>query len=122
MKVLLDENFPLQFYRRLLAAGHDVEHIIMSGQRGLPDSAIRSRLQSETDLVFVTHDTEFEDALVAEGSAVIISKVPQRIPVVERVSRWSHARAGVAYSRLSGDRMRPMTSAASRSASGRKWA
>jgi predicted nuclease of predicted toxin-antitoxin system len=92
VKVLLDENFPLQLYRHLLVAGHDVEHIIVAGQRGLPDSAIRTRLQTETALVFLTHDTEFEDAAVTVGSAVIISKVPQRIPVADRVSRWAGAR------------------------------
>ncbi|HWB70834.1 MAG TPA: DUF5615 family PIN-like protein [Egibacteraceae bacterium] len=41
MKLLLDENFPIQLYRRLRQAGEDVEHLILSGQRGLPDDAIR---------------------------------------------------------------------------------
>ena len=41
MKILLDENFPLPLYHRLRAAGHDAEHIIVLGQRGIPDSAIR---------------------------------------------------------------------------------
>ena len=44
MKILLDENFPLPLYHRLRAAGHDAEHIIVLGQRGIPDSAIRQRL------------------------------------------------------------------------------
>ncbi|MEJ7765185.1 MAG: DUF5615 family PIN-like protein [Acidimicrobiales bacterium] len=39
MKILLDENFPLQLYRRLKEAGYDVEHIIALGPRGLPDEA-----------------------------------------------------------------------------------
>lgn len=38
MKILLDENFPLPLYHRLRAAGHDAEHIIVLGQRGIPDS------------------------------------------------------------------------------------
>jgi hypothetical protein len=41
VKVLLDENFPLPLYHRLRAAGHDADHIIVLGQRGIPDSAIR---------------------------------------------------------------------------------
>ena len=60
MKVLLDENLPLPLYHRLRAAGHDAEHIIVLGQRGIPDSAIRQRLMAE-ELVFLTNDTEFED-------------------------------------------------------------
>ncbi len=60
MKVLLGENFPLPLYHRLRAAGHDAEHIIVLGQRGIPDSAIRQRLMAE-ELVFLTNDTEFED-------------------------------------------------------------
>jgi len=47
VKILLDENFPLPLYHQLRAAGHDVEHIIALGQRGLPDAAIRQRLQNE---------------------------------------------------------------------------
>ena len=57
MKVLLDENFPLPLYHRLRASGHDAEHIIVLGQRGIPDSAIRQRLMAE-ELVFLTNDTE----------------------------------------------------------------
>lgn len=59
MKVLLDENFPLPPYRRLRERGHDAEHVIVLGQRGMPDSALRERLAKEA-LVFLTNDTEFE--------------------------------------------------------------
>lgn len=34
MKILLDENFPLQLYHRLRAAGYDAEHIIVLELRG----------------------------------------------------------------------------------------
>ncbi len=54
MKVLLDENFSLSLYHRLRAAGHDAEHIIVLGQRGIPDSAIRQRLMAE-ELAVCTH-------------------------------------------------------------------
>ena len=37
VKVLLDENFPLRLYHRLLQAGRGVEHVIVLGQRGVPD-------------------------------------------------------------------------------------
>ena len=60
MKLLLDENFPLPLYHDLRATGYDVEHIIVLGQRGLPDAMIRQRLALE-EIVFLTQDTEFED-------------------------------------------------------------
>lgn len=90
MKFLLDENFPLQLYRHLLEAGHEAEHIIALGQRGAPDSALRERLAVE-DLVFLTHDTEFEDQPPRFQSRIIISELPQRLPIAERVEIWSRA-------------------------------
>jgi hypothetical protein len=41
VKVLLDENFPLPLYRRLREKGYDAEHVIVLGQRGMPDAALR---------------------------------------------------------------------------------
>jgi len=85
VRVLLDENFPLQLHRRLVAAGHDCEHIIVLGQRGLSDTA------AEDDLVFVTQDSEFEILPTGTKAAVVISRVPQRLPIAERVERWTLA-------------------------------
>lgn len=87
MKILLDENFPLPLYYRLRAAGHDAEHIIVLGQRGLPDSVIRQRLAAE-DIVFLTQDTEFEQLPADYRAAVIISRVPQSLPIQERIAIW----------------------------------
>jgi hypothetical protein len=41
MRILLDENFPIQRDRRLQQSGYDAEHIIALGLRGVPDSDIR---------------------------------------------------------------------------------
>ena len=90
MKFLLDENFPLQLYRYLLDAGHEAEHIIALGQRGAADLALRERLAVE-ELVFLTHDTEFEDLPLRFRSRVIVSQLPQRLPIAERVEIWSRA-------------------------------
>lgn len=87
MKVLLDENFPLSLYHRLLRAGREVEHIIVLGRRGVPDAVLRQRLSAE-ELVFLTHDTEFEGIPADLRSQVIISRVPQRLPTRERVEIW----------------------------------
>jgi predicted nuclease of predicted toxin-antitoxin system len=84
VKILLDENFPLQLYRRLRERGHDAEHIIALGQRGLPDSALRERLAAEP-LVFVTNDTEFESLAGDCRAQVLISRLPQRLPTAQRV-------------------------------------
>ena len=90
MKILLDENFPLALYRRLRERGYDAEHVIVLGQRGMPDSALRQRLARE-QLVFLTHDTEFEQLADDWLGQVIISRLPQRLPTSERVAIWIKA-------------------------------
>ena len=87
MRLLLDENFPLALYRRLRDSGQDVEHVITLGQRGIGDDALRSRLAREA-LVFLTHDEEFADIPPDFRSQVIISRLPQRMPIAERVEIW----------------------------------
>jgi hypothetical protein len=91
VKLLLDENFPLQLWRRLREAGHDVEHLITSGQRGLPDGVIRERLNHEDDLVLLTRDTDFEELGTSTRGRVIISRVPQGLPIARRVDVWLRA-------------------------------
>jgi hypothetical protein len=87
MRFLLDENFPLALYHRLRHTDDEVEHIIVSGQRGLPDAAIAERLREEPELVLLTNDTDFMDVdgLVAQ---VIVSRVLQSRPIGERVELW----------------------------------
>ena len=90
MRLLFDENFPLALYHRLRRQGLDVEHIVASGQRGLPDSAIIGRLRQEPDLVFLTQDLDFWSV---EGLAgrVIVSRVRQSRRIDERVELWAAA-------------------------------
>ncbi len=90
MKFLLDENFPLSLYRRLREKGYDAEHIIVLGQRGAPDSALRERLAAE-ELVFLTNDAEFDNIPGDLRSQVIISRLPQRLPTARRVEIWMKA-------------------------------
>ena len=84
MSILLDENFPLQLYHRLRTRGAEVEHILL-GQRGLPDSTIRQRLAIDSNLVFLTHDTEFLDLDFECRGAVIVSRVRQGLPIRVRI-------------------------------------
>jgi len=93
VKILLDENFPLSLYHRLRAAGRDAEHIITLGQRGTPDAAIRARLATE-DLIFLTQDSEFENIPPNSPAIVIISRVPQSLPIRQRVEIWLAALEG----------------------------
>ncbi|MBI3376650.1 MAG: DUF5615 family PIN-like protein [Betaproteobacteria bacterium] len=101
MKILLDEKFPPPLYHRLHAAGHDVEHIILLGQRGMADSMIRQRLMAE-ELVFLTNDTEFEDVPADFRAQVVISRVPQRLPTTQRVEIWFRALEGFLKSKPAG--------------------
>jgi len=68
----------------------DVEHIIVLGQRGLPDAIIRQRLASER-LLFLTQDTEFADIPEEFLATVIISRVSQNLPIQRRVEIWAKA-------------------------------
>ncbi len=89
MKILLDENFPLGLVRRLQGQGREVKHIILLGLRGVSDSVIIERLNSE-DLLFLTHDQEFLDRVVVR-SPVIVSRVTQSLPIAVRVEIWAGA-------------------------------
>jgi predicted nuclease of predicted toxin-antitoxin system len=90
LKILLDENFPLPLYRRLREAGYDVEHVIALGKRGMPDAELRRRLAAEP-ILLLTNDTEFEDIGLDYAGKVIISRLPQRLPIAERVEIWFKA-------------------------------
>ena len=57
--------------------------------RGVPDSVIRERLNSE-ELLFLTHDSEFLD-IPPTRSTVILSRVTQSLPIEVRMKVWSEA-------------------------------
>lgn len=96
MRFLLDENFPLALLRRLRESGYDAEHLITLGQRGLPDSAIRKRLEREADLVLMTQDGDFEDLDFPCLGIVIVSHVRQSLRISERIAVWLRAVATLA--------------------------
>jgi len=91
VRILLDENFPLTVMGRLRALGFQAEHLIALGERGTPDSAIRERLETEADLVFVTQDTEFEEWDFPCRGIVVVSHVRQALPIAERIEIWVRA-------------------------------
>jgi hypothetical protein len=90
VKILLDENFPLHLYRRLRLLGYDVEHIILLGQRGMSDSAIRERIINE-ELVFLTQDSEFGLMQGSHRGVILISRIKQSLPIQRRTEVWLNA-------------------------------
>jgi len=83
LRFLLDENFPLRLHRRLKAEGIDCEHLIVLGLRGITDAQLVQRV-ADQDAVLLTQDREFE-YLPIQGGKVIISRVPQSLPMQRRV-------------------------------------
>jgi hypothetical protein len=110
LKILLDENFPLALYRSLKANGEDVEHIITLGLRGTPDHQIRERLLDK-NVLFLTQDEDFLFDRPTEA-IVVLSRVRQVRPLVERIDVWRRAGQPEAGRRSSRDLRtgRPRTS------------
>jgi predicted nuclease of predicted toxin-antitoxin system len=89
MKMLLDENFPLRLYQRLIEQGREAEHIVLS-RRGMRDQEIIQRLQSE-ELLFLTQDQAFASSAPNCAASVIVSHVRQTLPIEQRVGIWLEA-------------------------------
>lgn len=90
MIVLLDENFPLRLVRELRQFGFEVEHIIELGLRGIPDAIIVERLRTDP-VLFLTQDADFLDVSVNLAAVLIVSRVPQQMSIVDRVTIWRTA-------------------------------
>ncbi|MGH9890824.1 MAG: DUF5615 family PIN-like protein [bacterium] len=103
MRVLLDENFPIQLHRRLQQDGYECEHLVL-GPRGISDEAIRERLMVSEDLVLLTNDKEFADWPRFYRGRVIVSRVPQRITIAVRVEIWFGALVTFLAAPQAGDR------------------
>lgn len=91
MRLLLDENFPLALERRMLEKGFEVEHVITLGQRGIPDRDLIARLRREPDLVLLTQDTELLDPPAGLVGKIVVSRVSQGRPLLERVAVWAES-------------------------------
>lgn len=99
MRVLLDENFPLRLLRELRFRGIECDHIIELGLRGLPDSEILARVETEPDVVLLTQDGDFEHAPLTAGR-IVISRVSQGLPLQARVDLWVGAIESLRVSQL----------------------
>lgn len=61
MRILLDENLPVDLVEALRALGHDVEHVYSKNLSGHPDPDVSALAQSENRLL-ITQDIRFADA------------------------------------------------------------
>jgi predicted nuclease of predicted toxin-antitoxin system len=89
MKILLDENFPLRLYQRLIEQGREAEHILL-GRRGMRDQEILRRLQNEA-VLFLTQDQAFAGLPPNYMASIIVSHVRQTLPIEQRVGLWLKA-------------------------------
>jgi predicted nuclease of predicted toxin-antitoxin system len=64
MIILLDENFPLRLYNKLLQEGYEAEHILLT-HRGIHDKEIIVRLNKE-ELLFLT---AYSDEIATDSEA-----------------------------------------------------
>ncbi len=92
MKVLLDENLPLALVRRLREDGHESERVIELGVRGMADRELVWRFMTH-DTLLLTQDEEFFSVAIAASCVVIISRVPQSLPLRQRVEVWAKSLA-----------------------------
>jgi predicted nuclease of predicted toxin-antitoxin system len=60
MRILLDENLPMDLIEVLRALGHDVEHVCSKNLSGHPDPDVRALSEAE-DRVLMTQDIRFAD-------------------------------------------------------------
>lgn len=101
MRILLDENFPLVLQRELVRTGVEAEHIVLGPKRGLSDSEIVARLRAEA-LLFLTQDTDFLDAPRPLAAVILVSRIPQSLPLAVRVQAWMRGIAEYLESRPHG--------------------
>jgi predicted nuclease of predicted toxin-antitoxin system len=90
LKFFLDENFPLKFHKELTNRGYESRHVITDDLRGISNGELTELLTSD-EYVFITHDDDFEQHLVDENVTMFLSRVPQELPIEERVTRWLRA-------------------------------
>src|SRR5712692_6876544 len=84
LKLLLDGTFPIHLSRRLKDEGMNVERLIVVGRA--TETYITDRLSREDDAVFVTEDPGRKTLALENRGPVIISLVPQALPLK---SGWS---------------------------------
>ena len=81
MKILLDENVPVDIIRVLHASGHVAESVNFLGWKGLQNGALLSKAQADYDL-FLTRDKDFDETAlgryVTSDFGIVLLAIPQQ--------------------------------------------
>jgi len=81
MKILLDENAPVDILPVLRAAGHDAESVNFLGWKGLKNGQLLAQAQSGYDL-FLTRDKDFDATAlgryVTPAFGIVLLAIPQQ--------------------------------------------
>lgn len=81
MKILLDENAPVDILPVLRVAGHDAESVNFLGWKGLKNGQLLAQAQSGYDL-FLTRDKDFDAAAlgryVTPAFGIVLLAIPQQ--------------------------------------------
>jgi len=79
MRILLDENVPIDVIPVLRAAGHHAESVNFLGWKGLENGEVLARAKADFDL-FLTRDKDFDAAYIASHVTARFGIVLLRIP------------------------------------------
>jgi predicted nuclease of predicted toxin-antitoxin system len=81
VKILLDENVPVDLLTVLRAAGHVAESVNFLGWKGLQNGDLLAKAQADYDL-FLTRDKDFDEAAlgryVTPTFGIVLLAIPQQ--------------------------------------------
>lgn len=87
MRILVDENVPVQIVPLLTAAGHEAAHVDQLGLKGIGNGALLSRAVDDGYEVLLTGDTKMGGTqnIAAYDVAVVVirgRRTPKRLPAL----------------------------------------
>jgi len=81
MRILIDEDVPVDILSPLRAANHDAESVNFLGWKGLPNGELLKRAQTDFDL-FLTRDKDFDarqlGRFVTPAFGIVLLSIPQQ--------------------------------------------
>lgn len=103
-RFLVDENLPPSTAEALRSAGYDALHVRDAGLGGQSDKQVFAYAQA-ADAVLVTADKDFTSILsfpLGSHSGIVVSRLPNKMPLAERNERLLVAIADLGADTLSG--------------------